>query len=187
MANKFVGNISSGSVMKIQENIKTDTSTKYVVHRETSADITIVSDDVKAKGYGDNVDSVLGELTSKDMIDFTSTTAPTDSKVKLWLDPNDDADELSAKDRAYKITLTAANWDSTAKTQTVTINGISTTETDQLIIPTPAIDSQTAYYDSRVICTHQTTDSLTFTCKTIPTVDLDVYIICNRINLITPV
>ena len=82
------------------------------------------------------------------------------------------------------VTLAAASWDSTAKTQTVTATGVLADETAQLIQPTPALASQTAYYDAGILCTGQAANSLTFTADTIPTADLTVYV---TIQEVTPI
>ena len=79
------------------------------------------------------------------------------------------------KPLARTITLTAAGWSSNA--QTVTVSGVSASETAQLITPTPAIASQTAYYEAGIMCTNQRTNSLTFTCQTVPTSNLTVYVV----------
>ena len=83
--------------------------------------------------------------------------------------------------KSVTVTLAAASWDSTAKTQTVTVTGVSATETDQLITPIPALASQTAYYDAGILCTGQAAGSLTFTANTIPTADLTVYVVIQEV------
>ena len=80
------------------------------------------------------------------------------------------------------VTLAAASWDSTAKTQTVTVTGVKASETAQMITPTPALASQTAYYDAGILCTGQAADSLTFTADTIPTADLTVYVVIQEVT-----
>ena len=84
------------------------------------------------------------------------------------------------KPLARTITLTAAGWSSNA--QTVTVSGVSATETAQLITPTPAIASQSAYYEAGIMCTNQGTNSLTFTCQTVPTSNLTVYIVIQPLS-----
>lgn len=78
------------------------------------------------------------------------------------------------------ITLTTSGWSS--NTQTVTVSGVSATETAQLITPTPAIASQSAYYEAGIMCTNQGTNSLTFTCQTVPTSNLTVYVVIQPLN-----
>lgn len=70
------------------------------------------------------------------------------------------------------VTLTAANWDSTAKTQTATVTGILADETKQLIQVMPAPASMTAVTAAGTYCSAQGADSLTFTCSTVPTEDI---------------
>ena len=77
---------------------------------------------------------------------------------------------------ATLVTLTVAGWNSTAKTQTVTVSGILADESKQLIIPMPATASMTAYNDAGIQCTGQAADSLTFTAETVPTTAISVYV-----------
>lgn len=95
------------------------------------------------------------------------------------------------------VTLTADGWvDATAvpppdtggttvtqiKQQTVTVSGVVASETAQLITPTPAIASQSAYYEAGIMCTGQAANSLTFTCQTVPTSNLTVYVVIQPLN-----
>lgn len=77
---------------------------------------------------------------------------------------------------ATLVTLTVAGWNSTAKTQTVTVSGILADESKQLIIPMPAVASMTAYNDAGIQCTGQAANSLTFTATTVPTAAISVYV-----------
>ena len=88
--------------------------------------------------------------------------------------------QLNAKqaDIFYRsISLTVAGWSATAKTQKVTVSGVSATETAQLIVPTPALASQSAYMDAGIRVTAQAANSLTFTAETVPTAALTVYVV----------
>ena len=58
----------------------------------------------------------------------------------------------------------------------VTVPGVLADETKQLIQPVPAIASQAAYLASGILCTGQAANSLTFTCQTVPTGNLTVYV-----------
>lgn len=78
------------------------------------------------------------------------------------------------------ITLTTSGWSS--NTQTVTVSGVVASETAQLITPTPAIASQSAYYEAGIMCTNQAANSLTFTCQTVPTSNLTVYVVIQPLN-----
>lgn len=83
--------------------------------------------------------------------------------------------------KCVHVTLSASGWDS-SKAQTVTISGVLADETKQLITPTPAMESQTAYYNAGIRCTGQLADSLTFTAKTIPIADLIVYVTIQEVS-----
>ena len=78
------------------------------------------------------------------------------------------------KPLAHGVTLSASAWSS--NTQTVTGYGELADETKQLITPAPALASQAAYLAAGVLCTGQAADSLTFTCQTVPTGNLTVYV-----------
>ena len=87
-----------------------------------------------------------------------------------------------SKPSVAQVTLLASAWNSESNTQTVAVSGVSADENAQLIIPTPVISSQTAYYESGILCTGQAVDSLTFTCKTIPAEDLAVYVVIQEVS-----
>ena len=80
------------------------------------------------------------------------------------------------------VTLSASGWNSSSKTQTTTVSGVLADEAKQLITPTPALASQTAYYNAGIRCTGQSADKLTFTAKTIPTADLTVYVTIQEVG-----
>lgn len=84
--------------------------------------------------------------------------------------------------KAHKVTLTVAGWDAFAKTQTVTVNGVLADESAQLIQPMPAMASQSSYYGAGVLCSGQAANSLTFTCQTVPTADLTVYVVMQEVG-----
>ena len=88
----------------------------------------------------------------------------------------------AAKPTGRTLTLSASGWDGGSKTQTAACSGVSATETAQLITPVPALASQTAYYEAGILCTGQAADSLTFTCTTVPTEDLTVYVVIEEVT-----
>ena len=88
----------------------------------------------------------------------------------------------AAKPKATLVTLTAAGWDATAKTQTVTVQGIYADASLQIIQPTPETSSQAAYINAGVLATSQGLNSLTFTAAVTPTVDLSVYVVVTGVT-----
>lgn len=59
--------------------------------------------------------------------------------------------------------LTVAGWSS--NTQTVTVSGV---KADNVVFVGPAPASASDYASAGIVCTAQATDSLTFTCTTVP-------------------
>ena len=84
---------------------------------------------------------------------------------------------------AHKITLTAAGWSSTNKTQSVTLTGVLADEDKQLIIPMPTITNLTDYNDAGVQCTGQAANALTFSCDNVPAANIEVYIVLMSVTL----
>ena len=75
-----------------------------------------------------------------------------------------------------KITLKAADWDSTTKKQTVEVDGVIAEEDLQLITVRPTSASTVEYVSCDVLCIRQLNDYLEFQCETIPQNDLVVYV-----------
>lgn len=92
--------------------------------------------------------------------------------------PKSYVDSLAAK--STTVTLTTSGWSS--NTQTVTVSGVSADETAQLIMPVPALASQTAYYEAGILVTGQAANSLTFTCSTVPSSNLTVYVVMQEVQ-----
>lgn len=86
------------------------------------------------------------------------------------------------KPKRASVTLTASGWNSSAKTQTVTVNGVLADESAQVIQPIPAIASQSAYNAAGILATGQAANSITFTASTVPTADLSVYIVITEVT-----
>lgn len=135
---------------------------------------------------------ITGDVTFKYGADFdgskiTSVGTPvngSDGANKAYVD--------SKSPTSVTITLTSDGWTNTmapvepdgalGHQQTVTVSGVSATETAQLITPTPAILSQSAYYKAGIMCTGQAANSLTFTCQTVPTSNLTVYVVIQPLS-----
>lgn len=86
------------------------------------------------------------------------------------------------KPKRVSVTLTASGWNSSAKTQTVTVNGVLADESAQVIQPIPAIASQSAYNAAGILATGQAANSITFTATTVPTADLSVYVVITEVT-----
>lgn len=79
------------------------------------------------------------------------------------------------------IVLNASAWDTTTKTQTITLTGIVADETKQIIHVSPSTasaDNMNLYYDSGIMAIGQSTNSLTFKANKIPTANITVLVSC---------
>ena len=131
---------------------------------------------------------ITGDVTFKYGADFDGSKI---TSVGTPVNGSDGANKAYVDSKAptsVAITLTADGWTNTMASfepggetlghqQTVTVSGVSATETAQLITPTPAVASQSAYYEAGIMCTGQAANSLTFTCQTVPTSNLTVYVV----------
>ena len=123
---------------------------------------------------------ITGDVTFKYGADFDGSKI---TSVGTPVNGSDGANKAYVDSKAptsVTVTLTTSGWSS--NTQTVTVSGVSATETAQLITPTPAIASQSAYYEAGIMCTNQGTNSLTFTCQTVPTSNLTVYVVIQPLS-----
>ena len=77
--------------------------------------------------------------------------------------------DYAAPSVGVSVTLRASGWNVNAKTQTVSVAGV--TATANLII-TASPDSYMAYAEAGVRCTAQGAGTLTFACETVPTADV---------------
>ena len=87
---------------------------------------------------------------------------------------------------ACKVTLSASGWDSTAKTQSATVSGVLEDESKQLIMPMPAGTSMSAYNEAGIQMTAQAANTVTFTADTVPTADVEVWVVVQSVNDVTP-
>ena len=86
------------------------------------------------------------------------------------------ADGTIPTDRLTKvnttITLAAADWSS--NTQTVNVTGMTATG---VVMVSPDPTDQSAYTSAGILCTAQAAGTLTFTCDTVPSADIDVNVV----------
>ena len=95
-------------------------------------------------------------------------------------------DLISLKPSACLVTLKSTGWDSSAKTQTVTVNGVTADEASCMIIAMPAVANQSAYNDAGVNPIAQAANSVTFGCDTVPSADLKVWVTWESVMDKTP-
>ena len=83
------------------------------------------------------------------------------------------AGEMAVKQVNATITLAAADWSS--NTQTVNVTGMTATG---VVMVSPDPTDQSAYTSAGILCTAQAAGTLTFTCDTVPSADIDVNVVC---------
>lgn len=84
------------------------------------------------------------------------------------------------KAMAKNVNLSSSGW-SSSKTQTVTVNGVLADETAQEIMVMPAMSDMTTYHEAGIKATVQAANSLTFTCDTVPTANVSVYVVIKKV------
>lgn len=81
--------------------------------------------------------------------------------------------EMAVKSVNTTITIAVADWNG-GTTATKSVTGITTTG---IVLVSPDPSDTTDYVAAGILCTSQTTNSLTFTCDTTPTSDIDVVVV----------
>ena len=82
--------------------------------------------------------------------------------------------DYAAPSVGVSVTLSASGWDADAKTQTVSVAGVTATAN---CIITAAPGSYMAYAEAGVRCTAQGAGTLTFACETVPTADVSANVL----------
>lgn len=152
--------ISGGKSLKMGTGSSDPEGSLYV---DSTGSFVVNFENKAVKIYGNSM-SVSGNL----LLNAGTPTSSNQAAPKSYVD--------QYAPHATLVTLTVAGWNSTAKTQTVTVSGILADESKQLIIPMPAAASMTAYNDAGIQCTGQAANSLTFTADTVPTAAISVYV-----------
>lgn len=98
--------------------------------------------------------------------------------------PTYTASEVGAatKPKRVSVTLKAYDWDTSKKTQTVTVMGVSADESAQVIQPIPALASRDGYNTFGIRAIGQAKNSITFIAGIIPASDLNVYIVITEVT-----
>ena len=78
------------------------------------------------------------------------------------------------------VTLPLSAWSN--NTQTVTVPGVLADESKQLIQPMPTIADQAVYSAAGISCTGQAANKLTFKVQTVPTEDVQVYVVIQEVR-----
>ena len=126
----------------------------------------------------DKISSVLGlTATQYNGNAKTATTATNATKVNNLTVETAVPANAKFTDTVYSpkkstVTLSASGWSSNS--QTVSVSSVTA---DNIVIIAPNPNIQDVYAEAGIKCTAQTSGKLTFTCKTVPTVDITVNIV----------
>lgn len=131
-------------------------------------------------GAGDMMKSVYDpQGKNTDVFQYVDAHA-SDTSAHITADERAAWNAKASKPKAVPVTLTAAGW--TDGAQTVAVSGVLADETAQLIQPIPSAASQAAYIEAGILCTGQAADSLTFSCETVPTEDIALYVMLQEVT-----
>lgn len=92
----------------------------------------------------------------------------------------------ASKPKACLVTLKSSDWDATAKTQVATVASVVADEAAQMIYPMPKIGQITTYNDAGIQLIGQGAGNVTFMCDTIPEADVDVWVVTEDVEDVTP-
>lgn len=120
-----------------------------------------------------------GDKPDASSVDFTTgTTGLTSTNVQ------DAIEEVNGKitDSTLRTaTLTTSGWSS--KSQTITVSGVLADSSAQFVVIAPADKaSATAWAEAGVWCTTQGTNSLTFTCDSVPSANINLNIMLQEVG-----
>ena len=128
-------------------------------------------DDERGSTLNINPDLALS-LTDKPIKQLADPTDPTDAVTKRYVD--------AFKPKSTLVTLPLSAWSN--NTQTVTVQGVLADESKQLIQPMPTIADQAVYSAAGISCTGQAANKLTFKAQTVPTEDVQVYVVIQEVG-----
>ena len=95
-------------------------------------------------------------------------------------------DGKASKPKACLVTLKASGWDAADKTQVATVACVVADEAAQMIYPMPKIGQITDYNDAGIQLIAQGDGNVTFMCDTIPEADVDVWVVTEDVEDVTP-
>lgn len=174
MANKILikrGTAAAIPVLDVGElGLATDTKKLYVGTSSGNVEIANVSEipAVPSAGTGNPLMDGAASAGSAATWSKSDHRHPTDTSRAA-------ASDLAAKQGKYvsaTVTLTVAGWSGNA--QTVSATGVTTSS---LVQVSPAPASAEAYAGAAIICASQASNSLTFTCKAVPSAAIEVNVV----------
>ena len=162
-----------------QTNLNTHIASKSNPHGVTAAQVG-----ADAKGAADTALTNAKKYTDQKIVAIP--TPDVSGQIETHnTSENAHADKFAAVNAAIG-NLTPSACNSTAKTQSATVSGVLEDESKQLIMPMPAGTSMSAYNEAGIQMTAQAANTVTFTADTVPTVSIDVWVVFQNVNDVTP-
>jgi hypothetical protein len=109
-----------------------------------------------------------------------------DANIHVTADDKAKWNAAATKPKACLVTLKSSGWDANAKTQVATVASVVADEAAQMIHPMPKIGQITTYNDAGIQLIGQDAGNVTFMCDTIPTADVDVWVVTEEVEDVTP-
>ena len=113
----------------------------------------------------------ISKYTGEEIEALLDKAGQIDSKIESQV--NSMIGNKANKSTSVTVTLASASW--SGNTQTVSVTGV--TDTNNVVVSPSGRDSTTAWADGEVLCTSQGSNTLTFTCTTVPTADITVSVV----------
>lgn len=166
----------------IQELVKDIEATKDTVLTEAERVEEIYKMVQPIAEYIDNIVqlSLMGIATAGDIVQGTADSKIVTPKAlkEAGIVPLDLSDK-EGLEKAVKVTLPASDW-SSLKTITVAVEGV-TDNTPIFVVPYASLENIKAYGESYIYASETGNGTVTFTCETVPSVDIDVLVGVNAV------
>ena len=146
--------VKEGQFVMISSNVEDADNAKLYVKGSTS--YTFITDLSGSQGMkGEAATITIGTVTTGDKVSVTNSGDSNNAVLNFVLP--------KAKTTQQTVTLAAASWDSSAKTQRVAVTGLAADSIAMISIPDVATDAQiTAIFDADITVTKQENGYVTF-------------------------
>ena len=169
----FTGNAAKVNGHTVESNVPSNavfTDTKYSAATTNAAGLMSASDKTKLDGIASGANAYTHPTTAGNK---HIPSGGSSGQILRWSASGTAVWGSETKEVAsLNVSLTTSGWSN--KSQTVTVTGITASNN---VIISPDSSSLEKYLGAGVICTSQAANSLTFTCDTVPTVELKVNIL----------
>lgn len=109
-----------------------------------------------------------------------------DANIHVTADDKAKWNSAATKPKACLVTLKSSGWDANAKTQVATVASVVADEAAQMIHPMPKIGQITTYNDAGIQLIGQGAGNVTFMCDTIPEKNIEVWVVTEDVEDVTP-